>query len=438
MSLALLPSAIGAPAGVVVPAIAQDRVATTQLRVSPNRPDWTYQPGEKVTFKITALWDQEPLDGLTVRYRVGPEMMPVEEKIANLSPDGLTIDGGTLDGPGFLRCVVTVNVNGRTIRSVATAGFAPEKIQPTQQEPADFEQFWTAGKDALAKIPLNAQLTHMPEASTGTINVYQVNFATLKASGKGTSRLYGILCEPKAPGKYPALLCVPGAGVRPYSGEREMAEKGFITLQIGIHGIPVNLPPETYKSLASGALETYQTIRLDQRDHYYYRRVYLGCVRANDFLVSRPNWDGKNLLVTGGSQGGQLSLVTTGLDPRVTGTALFYPGFCDVTGYMHGRAGGWPHLFRPEEQSKPSAHADLDKIATTGYYDAVNFAKRIKVPGFYSWGYNDETCPPTSMFAAYNVITAPKQLVLALEMGHALQPEQTERGNAWLEAQVKK
>ncbi|MBI5382391.1 MAG: acetylxylan esterase [Opitutae bacterium] len=434
---ALAVSGQSAPAGVAVPAIAQDRVATTQLRVTLDRAGWTYQLGEKVTFRVTAVWDQEALDGLTVKYRVGPEMLPAEEKIAKLPPGGLVIDGGTLNQPGFIRCVVTASVGGKPYKGVATAGFAPEKIAPTQTEPADFDAFWQDSKTALAKIPMDSQLTLIAEASTGKINVYHVNLATLNASGGGTARLYGILCEPKAPGKYPALLRVPGAGVRAYTGDREMAEKGFITLQIGIHGFPVNLPTEVYTSLAAGALEAYNTIQLDQRDRYYYRRVYLGCVRANDFLVSRPNWDGKNLFVSGGSQGGQLSLVTAGLDQRVTGAALFYPAYCDVTGYLHGRAGGWPHLFRPDASGKPSPQATPEKIATTAYYDALNFAKRIKAPGFYSWGYNDEVCPPTSMFAAYNVITAPKRLVLALEMGHAQTPDQGDQANAWLIAQVK-
>jgi cephalosporin-C deacetylase-like acetyl esterase len=56
----------------------------------------------------------------------------------------------------------------------------------------------------------------------------------------------------------------------------------------------------------------------------------------------------------------------------------------------------------------------------------------VKVPGYYSWGFNDETCPPTSMYAAYNVITAPKNLFLALESGHWTFPEQYEVTNPWL------
>jgi cephalosporin-C deacetylase-like acetyl esterase len=218
--------------------------------------------------------------------------------------------------------------------------------------------------------------------------------------------------------------------VRAYRGGIELAEKGIITFQVGIHGLPVNLDPDVYAALGAGALQGYATFNLDERDRYYYRRVYLGCVRANDFLTSRPRFDGKTLGVTGGSQGGALSIVTAGLDPRVTLLAAYYPALADVTGYLNGRAGGWPHMFRDEKRRLPA------RIANVGYYDVVNFARRVKAPGLYSWGYNDETCPPTSMYAAYGVIPAEKSLLLALETGHYTTPEQVKRVNGWLEQRL--
>jgi hypothetical protein len=66
-------------------------------------------------------------------------------------------------------------------------------------------------------------------------------------------------------------------------------------------------------------------------------------------------------------------------------------------------------------------------MRTAAYYDVVNFARRVKAPGLYSWGWNDEVCPPTSTYAAYNVVAAPKQLLLAVETGHFTVPEQTEK-----------
>jgi len=83
-------------------------------------------------------------------------------------------------------------------------------------------------------------------------------------------------------------------------------------------------------------------------------------------------------------------------------------------------------------RDESAGHRTPQKIETTSYYDTVNFARRLKLPGFYTWGYNDETCPPTSMFAAYNVITAPKELHLALETGHGEAPEQLAQVNAWI------
>jgi cephalosporin-C deacetylase-like acetyl esterase len=209
-----------------------------------------------------------------------------------------------------------------------------------------------------------------------------------------------------------------------------MAEKDIITFQIGIHGLPVNLDSKVYDALGKGALNGYPTYNLDARDHFYYRRVYLGCVRANDYLVTLPRWNRKVLAVTGGSQGGALAIVTAALDPRVNALAAYYPALCDLTGYLYGRAGGWPHMFRTAGKG---SNRTQEKIETCKYYDVVNFARRLKVPGIYSWGFNDETCPPTSMYSAYNVISAPKELVLALETGHGQVKEQVDILDAWME-----
>jgi cephalosporin-C deacetylase-like acetyl esterase len=417
-----------------VPPQAVLRVATVQVRVAPDHRDWTYQPGESVRFKVTITADNEPIDGVTVSYKVGSEMMPVAMVTAAVPLEGLMIDGGTMAQPGFLRCTVTTEVAGRTYRGAATAAFTPEKIVPTQVEPADFDAFWQAGKAELAKIPVEARVTLLPDACTADVNVYHVSFRTVGPTWTPVpTRIYGILCEPKAAGRYPAILKVPGAGVRPYFGDKALAARGVITLEIGVHGIPVNMPQEVYDSLGTGALNGYSLYNLDDKDTFYYHRVYLSCVRANDFLTTREMWDGKNLLVMGASQGGQLSITTAALDPRVTGLAATHPAFCDVSAELHGRAGGWPHPFQPDPNTgKPSPQATPAKIATASYYDTVNFARRVKVPGYYTWGYNDDVCPPTSTYAAYNVITAPKELGLTLELAHSYTPEQSEAINAWV------
>ncbi len=409
--------------------VSQDLTGQVQVRVQLDHPDWTYAPGQPVRFRISAVRDGQPLRGARVSVRIGPEMLsPKIEQTVDLPAEGTTIDGGTMNGPGFLRCIASLDYEGRSYRGLATAGFQPEAIRPTTEDPGDFDSFWAGAKAALAKVPLDARLTPLPDYGTSTVEVYHVNLQNI---GDGApSRLYGILCQPRAEGKYPAVLGVPGAGVRPYRGMVDLAEKGLITFQIGIHGLPVNLDPAVYESLRVGALAGYPGFGLDSRTRYYYYRVYLGCVRANDFLVGLPQWDGSNLLVTGGSQGGALSIVTAGLDPRVKGLAAYYPALSDVTGYLNGRAGGWPHIFRSEQD--PTLRMK-EKVETSRYYDVVNFARRVRVPGLYTWGFNDETCPPTSMYSAYNVIPGAKKLLLALETGHGSVPEQVDRVNRWIE-----
>lgn len=399
--------------------------------VAPDRTDWTYKPGEKVKFTITVLQNGNAVKNAIVKYEIGPEKMEPVKKDSLQIPNGtLTVDGGSLKSAGFLRCIATAIVNDKQYRGLGTAAYNPLRIEPTVDHPDDFTDFWSQAKAELAKVPMDARMTLLPERCTENVNVYHVNLQNYRVG----TRLYGILCVPKKEGKYPAILQVPGAGIRPYNGDIANAEKGIITFQIGIHGIPVNMDVSVYNNLAAGALANYWNINLDDKDRYYYKRVYLGCVRANDFIVSLPQFDGTNLAVTGGSQGGALSIITAALDARVKWLAAFYPALCDITGYLNGRAGGWPHLF---DKNNLAFNNTKEKINTAAYYDVVNFARLLKVPGMYSLGFNDETCPPTSMYAAYNVITAPKELFVVPETGHWTYPEQNEKLTNWLVGKIK-
>jgi cephalosporin-C deacetylase-like acetyl esterase len=296
---------------------------------------------------------------------------------------------------------------------------------PTTTEPDDFTQFWTDARNELTAIPMDVKMTLIPERCTEKVNVYHLSLQNYP----GNSRLYGILCVPRAKGKYPAILRVPGAGIRSYYGDIVAAEKGAVTLQIGIHGIPVVMEESLYEDLRFGALNNYQTFNLDDRNQYYYKRVYLGCIRAVDFIFSMDEFDGVNLAVAGGSQGGALSIVTAGLDNRVKYILPYYPALCDLTGYIFDRAGGWPHMFRNADDNDPVIQKE---ILTSKYYDVVNFARYVQAEGLYSWGFNDNVCPPTSMYSAYNMIKAKKQLFLAPETGHWTYPEQHLKSDAWL------
>lgn len=411
-----------------------DREASVRVEVVPDHPDWIYALGEPARFLVRLIARDHLVADAEISYRIGLENMPAEEKRQTLDSGEVTLEGGTLKEPGFIRCSVSAKVAGKKWQGMATVGFAPEQLQPTQQNPEDFDRYWAAEKAELAKVPMEPTLELIPEASRGSINVYHVSFRTWSRtpSDRFPGRIYGILCEPKAPGKYPAFFRPPASGIRPYWGQRALAEQGAITLEIGIHGIPVNQAQEVYEQLRTGALDGYPTFNLDDRQRYYFHRVHLGCVRAIDFLASRPNWDGKHLIAFGQSQGGMLSIATAALDSRVTAVAAMIPAYCDVTGYLHGRAGGWPHAFRSAEGGQRTP----EKIATSAYYDTVNFGRRLRVPVLVALGFNDENCPPTSVYAAYNAITAPKEMLRFLEVGHTVPPEMDDPVRAWVMRQA--
>ncbi|WP_375586452.1 acetylxylan esterase [Cyclobacterium xiamenense] len=391
-----------------------------RIMVSPSAPDMTYSTGERIDFDVAIYKFGKLVEDAEIRYEIGPEQMPPEIKGEMVLKKGNgTISGGTLSTPGFVRCRITYSENGSTYQNTGTAAIDPDAILPTTYLPDDFSEFWNQNKAALKEVPLEPVLTHLPERSTHLTDVYHVHFRNI------SGRIYGILSKPKKPGSYPAILHVPGAGIRPYYGA--MIDENVISLQIGIHGIPVNLyDSPIYQNLSAGALRDYNRIFLEDKDRYYYKRVYLGCVRAVDFLFSLEEFDGETVGVIGGSQGGALAIVTAGLDDRIRYLVSYYPALADLTGYLHGRAGGWPHLFKDEWTNQPK------KVETSRYYDVANFARFVTVPGFYSWGFNDNVCPPTSMHAAFNVIPGKKTFSGYLDAAHWRYPEQSEEGQRWL------
>jgi hypothetical protein len=205
--------------------MAQPVEQNVKVIIGPDHQNWIYKVGEQVKFNVTVLQYGNLLKNVKIVYELGPEKMnPDKRDSLQLSGGMTTIEAGTMKIPGFYRCVVTAEVNGKKYSNLATVGFDPEQIKPAAVNPDDFIQFWNNAKLDLAKIPMDARMTLLPERSTEKVNVYHVDLQNFRVG----SRLYGILCVPKKPGKYPALLKVPGAGIRPYNGDVATAEKALL------------------------------------------------------------------------------------------------------------------------------------------------------------------------------------------------------------------
>lgn len=401
----------------------------------PDHPNWIYDAGEKALVEVQCYKYGIPQDGITLSYELGGDMMPPDKSGTVILKQGkAVIPIGTMHEPGFRDCRLMATIDGKTYKHHVKVGFSPEKLRPYTQMPTDFLAFWQKAKEEQAEFPLAYTKQYVEAYSTDKVICYLVKL-TLNKQGQC---IYGYLSYPKENGTYPVVLCPPGAGIKTIKEplrRKYYAEEGCIRFEIEIHGLNPEISAETFREISAafnGRENGYLTNGLDSRDNYYMKRVYLACVRSIDLLTSLPEWDGKNVIVQGGSQGGALALITAGLDQRVTACVANHPALSDMAGYKAGRAGGYPHLYRHS--------TDMDtpqKLRTLSYYDVVNFARQIKADTYLTFGFNDDVCPPTTSYIVYNVLQCPKEALITPINEHWTS-EDTEYGHLqWIKRHLK-
>jgi cephalosporin-C deacetylase len=392
-----------------------------RILMAPTSDSYQYNVGERVDFEVAVYKYGKLVKDAKIQYTIAEEQMEPKIKSSTRLKSGQgIIEGISMSQPGFLRLTVEHQDGDATFSNTATAGIEVDNIKTFTKMPPDFDAFWKNQIKQARKIDLEPLYTRLPEKDNPRNIAYHIRF-----NHGRNAYIYGILMVPRKEGKFPAVLHVPGAGVRPYHGA-DVADE-VISLQIGIHGIPVNLyESDIYENLKYGALSKYYWNRMDNREEYYYNRVYTACVRAIDFLHTVDKFDGENLAVTGGSQGGALTIVTAALDDRVDAIAAYYPALSDLEGFKNGRAGGWPRLFEKNFEFTP------EKMDAVRYYDVVNFARNLNIPGFYAYGYNDNVCPASSIAAMLNEVDAKKEIQVAYDAAHWMYPEIKSDGKKWL------
>lgn len=376
---------------------------------TPDRNNWLYELDQEATVSIALYRYGSLMNDVEINYSIGPELMPSEREGSVTLKNGKgAVSLGTMTHPGFKDCKLAVTIDGREYRHHIKVGFEPEKLRPYTSYPDDFVPFWQNALQEAAQCPMDIEKKFVPEYSSNSVDCYLIK---LQAYKKG-QYVYGYLTLPKKEGKYPVVFSPPGAGIKPMNPMKDIfyAENGFIRFDMEIHGIRPDLDQETYTEISRAfgtRNNSYLVNGLGHRDTYYMKKVYLSCVRAVDYLTTLPEWDGKNIIAQGGSQGGALALVTTALNPKITACAANHPALSDMAGYKAGRAGGYPHLFTKfEEMDRPEI------LKTLEYYDVVNFARQIKVPVWMTWGFNDDVCPPTTSYIVYNLLDTEKEALI--------------------------
>jgi len=364
---------------------------------------WTVRRNNAVVLKEGKLDLSSGKDRIEIKVDQ-PEMIYVAiEPYAKLAADAPAPEAAppAAEGAAPGRGAASSYVGGNTGRNngfyAVGAAVAPTKIGLSTPRPEDFDAFWDAKLAAQAKLPINAVLT---PADTDVPGV-EMNMFVLDALG---SKAHGYIAKPAREGKFPALIQLQYAGVYALNAraDAQRAAEGWLVVNVDSHD---KLPSDPSGNIP----RNYQTIGNTDREKSYFLNMYLRDSRALDYLLSRPDWDGKTIVLTGGSMGGQQSLVLAGLRPeKISAVLVCVPAGADTNGDLHGRKAGYPNW--------PSENADAMKTAL--YFDTVNFALRIQAPVMAGMGFIDTTSPPAGVWTMLNQIPGAKEPLPMIESDH--------------------
>ena len=417
-----------------------------------------YAPGEEMTFtlRLEGIKAFPPGEWFITWERTGDDGKRDGGKVPASLTEPLVIKT-SIDQPGFVRILAQLvdgkgNVYRKNIPANALtpdgtrpmnhaekhdkriffdggAGVQPEKLRG-EPEPADFDAFWARQRAKLAKVPVRADRKLLTDSKQGYVYAVQIDCA-------GPRPATGYLTMPKGVDegkKYPCRLETHGYSYRPPYNPPGLKREGEIVLNINAHG--VNLPAfgadEAYHKRfgemikSNGKAYAFDPVQNSDPEAAYFNGMALRVMRALEYLKSLPEWNGKDLIASGGSQGGLQTIWAAGLDPQVTRAESSITWCCDMGGTELGRNRGTWYI---------------KWVPALGYYDPINVARRISkncrtlIPRA---GLGDYTCPPSGLAILFNNIPGPKKINWEQGSTHPYIPPEPHQkfsvtGNGWTE-----
>lgn len=288
---------------------------------------------------------------------------------------------------------------------------------PDRDEPADFDAFWNSTLEEARDFPLNATFENVDYGLVAQ-QTLDVTF-----NGFGGQPVKGWLILPsQRRGRIPCVVEYIG-----YGGGRSFptdwllwASAGYAHLVMDTRGQGSSWSPgdtpDLYAGGGNGHFPGSMTRGILDPRHYYYRRVFTDAVRAIEAARSHPEVDDSRIAVTGGSQGGGITIAAAGLVPDVTAAMPDVPFLC------HYRRATEIVDTYPYKEIAEYCHVHRDKVDTVfntlSYFDGVNFARRATAKTLFSVGLMDQVCPPSTVFAAFNYWAGEKDIRVYPYNGH--------------------
>ena len=309
--------------------------------------------------------------------------------------------------PGFYKATLSLQSKMGNKKYSFNFGYEPEKIVSPADPRPDFEEFWQRTRAELASVDPQYKLIRVDSLCTENHNVYLVEMRSL-----GNALIRGWYRVPVKPGRYPAIMQVPG-----YSS---VEVPSYVNYGDDIIGFALNIRGHGNSTDdVNPGFPGYILTNLGDKEKYIYRGAYMDCVRGIDFLCSRTEVDASRIAVEGASQGGALTFATAALAAdRIAVCAPQVPFLSDFRDYF--RVAAWPaNEFIDLVENKKALTWD-QVYYTLSYFDIKNLAPMIKAPLVMGAGLMDDVCPPHINFAAYNLVTSEKKYIVYPYAGHGL------------------
>lgn len=287
-------------------------------------------------------------------------------------------------------------------------------------QPADFDSFWDKGIAEMKALGTKAEL--VPAKFTAAV----ADCFDLYFTGVGGSRVHAKYLRPKnAPKPHPAICFFHG-----YSGsggdwfdKLAWVAQGYAIAALdcrGQGGSSQDLGGTTGNTLKGHIIRGLD----DAPEKLLFRQIFLDTAQLAGIVMNLPEVDPNRVGATGGSQGGGLTLACAALEPRIQRAAPVFPFLCDYQRVweMDFSVGAYEELRTYFRLFDPKHEREAAIFTKLGYIDCQHLAPRIRAEVLLLVGLMDTICPPSTQFAAYNKITAKKDLIVYPDFGHESLP----------------
>ncbi len=390
------------------------------FKITTDKPALSYKAGDKVIFSISPRDNSRAIEEpVTFRWTVtGDNGEHFEGKATSHAPFVPTnIDRGQtrvdveaqIKGAGFIHLnVVALKADGSDDSEFdigdVSVGADVDKLGYHGNIPNDFEDYWNELMEKIAEF--TPEITYK-EPYTYNIpddmECYDIRISV--PDGVPAS---GYICYPKKAGKYPIQVSFHGYSV---CGALPMCEKDTICLDVNVLGIENGLPiEESIKKYPEYELYGFNEEENESPYKTFWRGMAIRNFSAMKWAKTLENWDGENMSVTGGSQGGFQAILAAAHDDTVNFCDVFIPWFCDLNAEKFGFQAGW----------RPKPQKGLE------YFDSVANAKYIKCPIKIEACLGDYCCPPAGIIALYKAIESKKSLDFIQGGTHGDRAQETE------------